>query len=88
MKFYTKNLTSGTFTIDSSNRVLQLSFKTSTDGSCTFIGDGKYGVNASETLSFGASDGITLMSENPQSPLEGITIAWASGSVRIIIGVT
>lgn len=88
MKFYTKALTSGTFTISAAQNVLSLSIKTSSSGSCSFAGDGTFNEQASETQTFGANDGITLGTDNPMSPLDGITITWISGTVNIIIGVT
>jgi len=88
MKIYTKSLTSGSFTIDAAKGVLLLSFKTAASSSCTFSGDGTFGTDSSETQSFGASDGLTLTSQNPQSPLQGVTITWVSGTVNIICGVT
>jgi hypothetical protein len=88
MKIFTYALTTGTFVIAAANNVLLLSFKTSSAGSCTMIGTGTYDGQASTAMTFGASDGLTLTSQNPTSPLDGITITNTGGTVNIIIGVT
>ena len=86
MKVFTQALTSGSLIISAIDGVLFLSFKTSTDGSCTMSGDGKFQEAESEPMPFGASDGLTLSSQTPTSPLDGITITAETGTVRIIIG--
>jgi hypothetical protein len=89
MKFHTRVLTSGqSLTIAALDNVLQISIKTSSSGSGTFIGSGSFQGTPSQSQTLGASDGLSLFSQNPQSPLEGITITCVSGNVNVIIGQT
>lgn len=91
MTFFTKALVpgDGAYVIGGTgDYVLQLSFKVAESSTCTFIGSAKFKGIASQAQTFSAGDGLSLISQNPQSPIEGITITCTSGTVNILIGVT
>jgi hypothetical protein len=37
-------------------------------------------------VTLGAGQGVNLSTTSPNSPLDGLTITWISGSVDILIG--
>lgn len=86
MRFWTYTLSSGSLTINAVDGAMFLSLQTSSTGSCNVTGNIPFkGLPASD-VGISAGNGINLSALSPQSPLDGITITWVSGSVDIVIG--
>ena len=87
MRFFTYTLTSGTITLGTNDSAMFLSVQTdSTSGGATVSGNFPFKQYTSAPVSLGAGQGINLSAMTPNSPLDGITITWVSGSVDILIG--
>lgn len=87
MRFWTYTLSSGSLTISALDGAMFVSLQCdSTSGSCTVNGNIPFkGLNSS-SVTLSAGNGINISALSPQSPLDGITITWISGSVDIIVG--
>jgi hypothetical protein len=86
MKFFTKTLTSGTYTIVADDGATMLSIQPQSGSSCTFIGSQAFkGEDASE-ITVSNNNSLTISTSNPTFPIDGIVITWVSGSIDLIIG--
>ena len=86
MTVYTANLTSGSITINKNEGVVEISVRAdSTSGSFSVLGTGTLNGINSEAVVMEAGEGWGASASSPQSPIEGVTITWISGSVRISV---
>jgi len=86
MRVFTYTLTSGSITISQTDGVMFLSVQCATSSSCTVLGNLPFKNLTPATVTLSAGQGINLNAITPVSPLDGITITWASGSVDVLIG--
>jgi hypothetical protein len=86
MVCFTKNLTSGTITIDKAQGAAFVSVMPNTSGSCTVIGGVGFGGSNSEAITLSAGEVWSFGSQNTQNPIDGVTITWVSGTVKVCIG--
>lgn len=86
MVCFTKNLTSGTITISKSQGAAFVSVQPNTSSSCTVIGSVGFGGLNSDAITLSAGEVWSFGSQNTQNPIDGITITWVSGSVKVCIG--
>jgi len=87
MTVYTSTLTSGSLTITADDYVSFLSVKAAnTASSFEFTGSAYFQQVLSSSVTLSNGDGVSLTAPSPQSPIQGVTITWLSGSVDIIIG--
>ena len=84
MTIYTTTLTSGSLTLNQSDGVTQISVQAdSTSGSFSILGTGTFQGNSSTSVVLSAGQGWEATASSPQSPIQGITITWLSGSVKV-----
>jgi len=87
MRFFTYTLTSGSITIDSMDGAMFVSVQCdSTTGSCQVSGNIPFKNLTPNAVTLGAGQGVNISALSPASPLDGLTIAWVSGSVDVLIG--
>lgn len=86
MKFFTKTLSSGSLTISNSDYVQQVSIQANASSSCTFIGSAFFRGEGSTAIALENGEGITITSGVPNSPIDGLTITWVSGTIDVLIG--
>jgi hypothetical protein len=86
MVCFTKNLTSGTITINKNQGASFVSVQPNSSGSCTVIGSVGFGGMNSDAITLSAGEVWSFGSQNTQNPIDGITITWVSGSVKVCIG--
>ena len=86
MQIYTTTLSSGELVINREDGANTLSVQVKEGGEALFTGNIPFqGVTPSQiTLSGGQI--FNYSATSPQSPLDGITIAWVSGDIDIIVG--
>jgi hypothetical protein len=88
MRFFTTTITSagGNITLIPSDGVQFLSILCSSSSSCTVTGDLTFrGVTQSSAVTLTDNQGLNLSSP-PTSSVYGITIAWVSGSIDVVMG--
>lgn len=85
MRLHTRTLTSGSVTIVASDGVTQISVQANPSSSGTVTGNFPFqGTNANAIT---LQDGQALTITTPtNSPLDGVVIAWVSGSIDLVIG--
>jgi hypothetical protein len=86
MKFFTTSLTSGTFLVEAAQGASLLSVQPRDTSSCTILGGIPFNGLQPSAITISNSNALTLTSSSPSSPLDGITVAWVSGTVDIIVG--
>lgn len=86
MKFFTTSLTSGTFVVSASEGASLLSVQPQDSSSCTILGGIPFNGLQPSAITLSNNNALTLTSASPNSPLDGITITWTSGTVDIIVG--
>lgn len=86
MQLYTTTLTSGSISISSINSVLALSVLAEDSSECTIKGSIPFQGVAPTDVSLINGDAFTQTASSPQSPLDGITITWVSGTIKVAIG--
>ena len=77
-----------TFVITSDLTVSQLSLVTNPASEGTILGNFQIGNKQSAPVTLSAGQGITLTSTSPQSPLQGITIYCATGTMDLVLAVS
>ena len=77
-----------TFVITSDLTVSQLSLVTNPSSEGTILGNFQIGNKQSAPVTLSAGQGITLTSTSPQSPLQGITIYCATGTMDLVLAVS
>ena len=86
MKFFTKVLSSGTFTILGASGAQMLSVQANASSECTFTGGIPFQGELSEPITLSNGEITTVSAASPSSPIDGITVEWVSGTIDIIIG--
>lgn len=87
MQFHTTVLSgAGNYSIDKADNALQVTIQAGANSSFMFRGNASF--KGQSSINQTLTSGITLVSENTQSPLDGLLITWVSGTVNITIGVT
>jgi hypothetical protein len=86
MKFFTTSLTSGTFLVAAAQGASLLSIQPQDSSSCTILGGIAFNGLQPSAITLSNNNALTLTSASPNSPLDGITIEWVSGTVDIIVG--
>lgn len=88
MRFYTTSITSSgqNITLLPSDNVQYVSILCSSSSSCTVTGDLNFrSTTASSSITLTDNQGINLSSP-PTSSVFGVTIAWVSGTIDVIMG--
>jgi len=90
MNTFTKTLTSSqTITINSADGVVGLSVEAApSGGSFTLLGSYPFKGMAPTTLTLSDGESFVLTATAPNNTLSGITVAWVSGTVKLIITVS
>lgn len=85
MRLFTYTLSSGSINILSTDGVTQISLQANSSSSATISGNIPFKNLSPNAITL--SDGQTLTITTPtNSPLDGVTIAWVSGTIDILIG--
>lgn len=85
MRLFTYTLSSGSVTINSSDGVTMITVQSSTNGSATITGNIPFKALSPNAITIQSGQSLTITTPT-NSPLDGVTIAWVSGSADIIIG--
>lgn len=85
MRLFTKTLSSGSITINSTDGVTMLTVQSSTNGSATITGNVGFQNLSPTSITIASGQSFTIQTPT-YSPLDGVTIAWVSGSADIVIG--
>jgi hypothetical protein len=85
MRLFTKTLSSGSLTINGTDGVTMITIQSSTNGSATITGNIPFKGLSSTSITIASGQSFTVTTPT-NSPLDGVTIAWVSGSVDIVIG--
>jgi len=86
MRVFTFTLSSGSINIVSTDGVNQLSVEANASSECTIEGNFPFKGLTAGPITLEGGQSITLMTNNPSSPLDGVTITHVSGSIDILIG--
>lgn len=82
--FFTKTLTDGTFTINSSDNVTKVSV-ICRQGSIEYSGNGKFQGLSSESITLEANQGVTLTASATSNPIDGLSITASGIGIAEII---
>lgn len=86
MRLFTYTLSSGSLQINDTDGVLSLTIKANSSSACQILGNIIFkGLNSSTNL-IENGNSVTLTT-TANSPLDGITITWVSGTVDILISI-
>lgn len=85
MRIYTKTLSSGTLSVATADGVTQISIQANNSSSATIIGNFPFQGVAATNITLNDGQSITLVTA-PNSPLDGMTVTWVSGTIDILIG--
>jgi hypothetical protein len=85
MRLFTRTLSSGSLTIDATDGVTMISVQSSTNGSATITGNVAFKGLSPTSITIASGQSFTITTPT-YSPLDGVTIAWVSGSADIVIG--
>lgn len=85
MRLFTYELSSGSISFSSSDGVTQLSIQANPTSSCTILGNFQFQALPSNAITLSNGESLTLTAPT-NSPLDGVTITWVSGTVDILIG--
>lgn len=86
MRVFTFTLSSGSISITSSDGVNQLSVEANASSECTIEGNFPFQGLTSGPITLEGGQSITLITNNPSNPLDGVTITWVSGTIDVLIG--
>ena len=86
MRFWTYTLNAGSININATDGAMFLSILSSTLGGCTVLGNIPFKGVPPAPVSVATGNGMNLSALSPQSPIDGITITWVSGSIDVLIG--
>lgn len=85
MRLFTYTLSSGSISIAESDGVTQITIQANASSSANVTGN--IGFKALTPNAVSLNDGQSLTITTPTySPLDGVTIAWVSGTIDIVIG--
>lgn len=82
MRVYTSTLTTGSITIQAGDNVNQLSVQANDSSSCQIQGDMSFRGNPSTPVTLANGETYNLAT-TPNSPIQGLTITWLSGTIDI-----
>ena len=85
MRLFTYTLSSGSVTINASDGVTMLTVQSATNGSATITGNVGFQNLSFSSITIASGQSFTITTPT-NSPLDGVTIAWVSGSADIVIG--
>lgn len=85
MRLFTYELSSGSLSIASGDGVTQMSIQANPSSSCTIKGNFSFKGNTSTPIVLSNGESITVQTAT-NSPLDGVTIEWVSGTVDVLIG--
>ena len=87
MTFYTTTLSSGSLEILTADGAQMVSIEPNSGSSCTVLGSLPFKGLTPTAIVLDANQVLTISSDTPTSPLNGITITHVSGTIDIIVGV-
>jgi len=87
MTFYTTTLSSGSLEILTADGAQMISIEPNSGSSCTVLGSLPFKGLSPSAITLDANQVLTISSNTPTSPLNGITITHVSGTIDIIVGV-
>jgi len=87
MTFYTTTLSSGSLEILTADGAQMVSIEPNSGSSCTVLGSLPFKGLTPTAIILDANQVLTISSNTPTSPLNGITITHVSGTVDIVVGV-
>lgn len=82
--FFTKTLTDGTLTINSSDNVTKVSV-ICRQGSIEYSGNLQFNGSPSESITLEENQGVTLTASSTSNPIDGVTITAAGIGIAEII---
>lgn len=85
MRIYTKTLSSGTLSVVAADGVTQISIQANATSEATVIGNFPFQGTASTNITLNDGQSITLVTPS-NSPLDGMTVTWVSGTIDVLIG--
>jgi len=86
MRLFTYTLSSGSLQINATDGVLALTVQANSSSACQFLGNIPFkGLNPN-TILIENGDSFT-QTTTANSPLDGITITWVSGTIDILISI-
>ena len=88
MQFYSTTLNNGdSLVINRTDGAQQVSIEPNLGSSATFLGNLPFKGQSPTAIILDANQILTISSNTPTSPLDGITITCTSGTTDIIVGV-
>ena len=84
LNVHTQVLTGGTIAITASNNVVRVSILCSS-GTITVQGSSAFQGTASQPVSFGVGEGVTITSPTINNPIDGLTIDASGGVADLVI---
>lgn len=85
MRLFTYTLSSGSINIVNTDGVTQISIQANQSSGATITGNFPFKSLSPNAISLTDGQSITITTPT-NSPLDGVTIAWVSGTVDIVIG--
>lgn len=85
MRLFSKTLSSGSLTISASDGVTMITVQSASGGAATITGNVGFQALSPTPITIAGGQSFTITTPT-YSPLDGVTIAWVSGSADIIIG--
>jgi hypothetical protein len=86
MRFFTYTLSSGSLSFAQTDGAMFLSIQANASSSCTVLGNIPFKGIAPTAVTINENSGLNLASTSSNSPLDGITITWVSGTIDVLIG--
>lgn len=85
MRLFTYELNTGSISFASGDGVTQLSIQANDSSSCEILGNFPFQGMSSTAIVLSNGESVTITAPT-NSPLDGVTITWVSGTVDILIG--
>ncbi len=85
MRLFTYTLSSGSINILNTDGVTQISVQANQSSSATITGNFPFKGLSPNAISLNDGQSLTITTPT-NSPLDGVTIAWVSGTIDIVIG--
>lgn len=82
--FFTKTLSTGSFTISASDNVLKVSV-ICRQGTITYQGNASFQGSSSEAMTIEENQGLTLTASSTSNPIDGLTITSVGGGIAEIV---
>jgi len=84
MRLFTKELNSGSITINQTDGVTAFTVQANSSSSCNITGNISFQGMSSGNLLLENGESFTQTS-TPNSPIDGVTITWVSGTIDLLI---